>query len=83
MIYIEPVQCARDKEAPYLRAGIIEFICAPLDVVARFIEFFPVETAETVGIPAEVGRYPVEYDPDPFLMESVDKIHEALGIPVS
>ena len=81
---VEPEHRARQQEAADLVAPVVEDEAVPVGVVALaavgvLVEVRPVEVGEPVLVGREVGRNPVEDDPDPPLVERVHEVHEVLG----
>ena len=81
---VEPEHRAREQEAADLVAPVVEDEAVPVRVVALapvgvLVEVRPVEVGETVLVGREVGRHPVEDDPDAALVEGVHEVHQVLG----
>ena len=84
MEHVEPEHRARQQEAADLVAPVVEDEAVPVGVVALaavgvLVEVRPVEVGEAVLVGREVGRHPVEDDPDPALVQRVHEVHQVLG----
>ena len=88
MIFVKPEQGIGDKIIAHLVAPVIVDEGSPLRMrtepgILVFIEGGAVEIAEAVAVLGEMGRHPVEDDPDVLLMTLVDEVHEILRDAVS
>ena len=84
MIALDPEERVGEEEIGDLVAAVVEDQCAPVGMLAParvvvLVEMRAVEEGEAVRIPREVGRHPVEDDPDAALMQAVDEGHEVVG----
>ena len=83
VVFLQPEQGVGEQEAAHLAPSEIEFIGAPLRVVAFFVKLLPVEPAKAVLVPAEMAGGPVQDDPQTCLVAAVDEVHERLGFPIA
>jgi hypothetical protein len=83
----DPVERAREQEAPHLVAAVVEDGALPVGVVSLprvrvLVEVRAVEEHEPVLVGGEVRGHPVEDDADARLVQLVDEVHQVLGRPV-
>ena len=83
VVPVEPEVRARQQEAAYLVAVVVEDQALPVGVepetrIGVFIEVRSVELRERVLVIREMRRHPVEDDPDATLVQVIDERHEAL-----
>jgi hypothetical protein len=75
MVFLQPEQDAREEKVCHLPAAVVE---DQLSRVRVLVEVRPIEECESVGVLREVGGDPVDEDPDPLPVATVDEGHEVV-----
>jgi hypothetical protein len=83
MVFLQPEQDAREEKVCHLPAAVVEDQGPPVPVlplprVRVLVEVRPIEECEPVGVLREVGGDPVDEDPDPLPVATVDEGHEVV-----
>ena len=86
VVLVEPEPGRTDEELPHLLAAVIEdqrvpVRVVPLPRVGVLVQAGPVEPGQAVGVGGEVGRHPVDDDPQPPPVQFVHEVHEVVRGP--
>jgi hypothetical protein len=83
VVAVGPKQRVAHEEIAHLVTPIIEYLGAPLRMLAQprirvLVQGSPVELRQPMPIAREVRRHPIENDADAGLMAAIDEVHEVL-----
>ena len=83
MVLVRPEQRIGNQEIGYAWTAVIVNQGSPMGMgalpgVHMFIDAGAVKYSHSIGIPWEMGRYPVKYDADSLSVHIVHKVHEIL-----